>query len=125
MKNNIANKVLEYIESLGDVMSNGAKYGFEVMVKQNFTSGLIDVITSLPFVLVLIFATYKLTRLAVTKWDDLYASDMEFLVGFGLMLLFIFTGVMTVVGYIATVEGLKMMINPEYYAIKDILDTLK
>jgi hypothetical protein len=134
MNEQITNKILGYIETIGKAASDTAKYGFELIVKQQVVSGLVDVITIVAFLLATYFAFRYSFKLTKKKRDEIdqkvkngwYVTEIheDFIKVIPWITASVFTFCI-VISIIVIPESIAKIINPEYYAIKEILETLK
>lgn len=121
MKDQVITKVLEYIENIGSVVSKSTEYGFEMLVRNQLYEGVTgSVLVLLGFIVTLVFII-----LAVKKYkqSNKKESDPElsFLVFSGFSVLF---GFISFINLFRISEMVLKILNPEYYAIKEIIDVI-
>ena len=118
MKEKIYEKATEYIETLASSMGVAAEHVYGVLVRQQFAEG-ITLTVLLPVILVVLGL---ILRFCIKKQNENYNDDGYMV---ATVLLGIFTGLLLVVSLFVIPESIMKMINPEYYAIKEIMDVLK
>lgn len=116
-------KAMEYIDKLAAKLGVAAEHVYGVLVKQAFASGVTDSIIGFIFLMIAVIAGVIITKVTIKIYGERYCNwDCEwFFVVLAVGLLVILPGVF---GIYAITEGIKALINPEYYAIKEILDTI-
>lgn len=125
MKDKALDKAFNYIDAVAEKLGVAAEHVYGIMVKQQFVEG-ITTITMIPLMLLIFgFVFYKLITYTSKNWDDLYADDRE--VFFGIMNIVVgIIFIITFIAFVVDVPGaIGRLVNPEYYAIKEILDVLK
>jgi hypothetical protein len=111
------------VSGIGSALKVGAEHVYEVLVKQQFVQS----ITGL-FTLIFIWAILSLLVWKLPKNRDFYFDELDlphiytFLLGIGLIVGSIFSVVYTVGIIPVIITG---FINPEYGAIREILETIK
>jgi hypothetical protein len=117
MKTKIYDKATEYIDSIAQSLGVAAEHVYGILVRQQIADG---VTTLIIFgVLLAVFGTVVGVSLKKANWseDDVYCYVALF---GGIALAFIF-----VIGCFESAGAIKQLINPEYYAIKEIMDVIK
>ncbi|MDE1437634.1 hypothetical protein P9C91_18085 [Bacillus licheniformis] len=116
-------KAMEYIDKLAAKLGVAAEHVYGVLVKQAFASGVTDSIIGFVFLMIAVIAGVIITRVTIKVYGERHCNwDCEwFFVVLAVGLLVILPGGISI--YVIT-EGIKGLINPEYYAIKEILDTI-
>ena len=135
-------KAMELVEQLATKLGVAAEYLWAVLVKQQYVDGIADIILvvfGIAVMIVLIIGAPKLTAKYLNEYTQLrddrlknrgysFSSIEEdhckemyeiipylaFTIG---LCVFIFT-------LCFVVSGVKQVINPEYYALKEVLDTI-
>jgi uncharacterized membrane protein required for colicin V production len=125
MKNEIVQKIDGYLHALAKSLGVASEYVMKTLTHQMFIEGLVYSIFTMLFIVVGGFVLYKLIKTAMKYWDDLYDKDMEAPVIIGLVILSIVYIVITIVGIIDLPEEVMKAMNPEYYALKEILKVFK
>ncbi|MGG1018587.1 hypothetical protein ABE151_04270 [Bacillus paralicheniformis] len=116
-------KAMEYIDKLAEKLGVAAEHVYGVLVKQAFANGVTDAIIGAVFLMIAVVAGVIITKIAVKAYEsDCGAWDVEW----GLLVIIVGLSVILpgVFGIYVITEGIKALINPEYYAIKEILDTI-
>ncbi|MGF9711665.1 hypothetical protein [Paenibacillus naphthalenovorans] len=118
MNEQFQTKVLEYIDGLAKSLGVAAEYVFTTLVRQQFIEGVVYTSTWLAVLTLLAALMVIYVRKFSRDWYD--ADDWVF----GLLPVLIFAGVPVILGLIFLPEFIMKMFNPEYYAIKTILDAI-
>ncbi|MCY7451814.1 hypothetical protein MCZ47_16360 [Bacillus altitudinis] len=125
-------KAMAYINKLAAKLGVAAEHIYGVLVNQQYIYGIVNVTVGVAS-LVIFAALVRLNYLIITKGERTYrrGEDESFyykLRGVGDGGLFIVIIIVTVaaliIGMVATPIGVMQTMNPEYYAIKEILDTI-
>ncbi|WOZ17642.1 hypothetical protein [Staphylococcus phage vB_SauM-V1SA15] len=128
----LEDKVLERIDSLGDKAGNLSNQAMESLVKYQITYGIIDIIVSVLVIALTIFLgkvyfkEYKKVKIELE--ESLLYDDYNDLSGVGwcytiiLVLLAIFS-IYAIIAGIPT--DIMRLINPEVYAVKDLIEQVK
>ena len=128
----LEDKVLERIDSLGDKAGNLSNQAMESLVKYQITYGIIDIIVSVLIIALTIFLgkvylkEYKKVKIELE--ESLLYDDCDDLGGVGwcytiiLILLTIFS-IYAIIAGIPT--DIMRLINPEVYAVKDLIEQVK
>lgn len=111
MDEQIISKVLGYIEDLGKTVSNGATYGFELLVKQQMLEGIVWTSISILFLLASIIIAPKIIMKIYKASDEFFASMTGFVVV-----------IISLIAVVSLPSHIMSIFNPEYYAIKEIMD---
>jgi O-antigen/teichoic acid export membrane protein len=110
------------IESLAAKLGTTAEYLWSVLVNQAYVSGIKSLIGIIISLLVS-FALYKVYKFAAKKIDVEGEDDNE-----GFWAIRILTGVAQIIPFILvlyyTSNAFNAFMNPEYWALKELLDTL-
>ena len=107
----------QVIKALASAFNVSSEFVWPILVKQARISGVMDLGMGAMFLV----ATYVLGHLSVfckRRWND-EGGDWHV----GVILLATFAAFMFICSVIFMTCGIKEVINPEYYAIKDILKT--
>ena len=117
---NLENSLVELIEYFKSV----APEGWAIILKQQLVEGWVDVILGSLALLLFFLLFIAMKRLKLGYDSEKYASDTEDwaigMVGVGLIQL-----ISVIFSVVNLVMGIKILVNPEYYAIMDILGNLK
>lgn len=110
MDDKIVNKAFEYVDAVAQKLGVDADYVYPLLVKQQIVSG----VTGLVIGLIFMIASYFLLKKSIPILID---DDLDF---FG----FVGSAVgiaAAVIGVIIFFDNIGPLINPEYYAIKEIM----
>ncbi|MED2979507.1 hypothetical protein P4284_22870 [Bacillus swezeyi] len=116
-------KAMEYIDKLAAKLGVAAEHVYGILVKQQIVNGVICVVSTIVILALLGIALLKLIRKGIEHQKTLrsfYTSPytiVAVLVGIALALV-------VIVSFFVIPIGINQIINPEYYAIKEILDTI-
>lgn len=123
MTEKITDKVFEYIDALAAKLGVAAEYVFEMLVRQKMIEGIAYSATLVVVSIILWFATYKLFRYSNKNSAEFCNDDDE-----GILYPLLFLGLASVFVFIVDVMFLPgniiQIFNPEYYAIKEILNAV-
>jgi hypothetical protein len=118
--------VLDFLDKLGQQITTTSQQVFEIYTKQAYVTGITDLIISAVLLIFMIgnivfaYKTYK--KLDTT--DSLGEKENENL-GMGVLL----SGVAGVIAFIVfcalLTHGVQALINPQYFAIQDVIQTIK
>lgn len=117
MKEKIYGKATEYIESLASSLGVAAEHVYGILVRQQIAEG----ITTLIIFGVIYAVLGTIVGIAVKKSDFRYDFISNYVVILGSV-------VLVIVSAFAIFElrgAIMQLINPEYYAIKEIMDVIK
>ncbi|BAO47213.1 membrane protein [Staphylococcus phage phiSA12] len=128
----LEDKVLERIDSLGNKAGNLSNQAMESLVKYQITYGIIDIVVSILFIALTIFLgkvylkEYKKVKMDLK--ESLLYDDYDDLSGIGWCYTIILI-LLTLFSLCAIVEGIPTdimrLINPEVYAVKDLIEQVK
>lgn len=133
MKEEVYEKMAGYIDAMADKLDVAASHVYEVLAKQQIISGVTDlVVSSIVFILCMTVIVLAINTVIKAEWKKDYIVDKPLnkharILALGDELLFpIITG-MAILAALASfffvVGSTKQLINPEYYVIKELLDT--
>ncbi|MGF9973601.1 hypothetical protein ABEX76_11995 [Bacillus velezensis] len=131
-------KAMEYIDKMATKLGVAVEHIYEVLVKQAYANGVVN--TTIGGVLLIVCALsilFALILLTKAKYENVRGLYHSFKIpknryaaianaGGGAVWYILISAILVscVTGCIYTVEGIKSILNPEYYAIKEILDTI-
>jgi hypothetical protein len=118
-------KLTQYIEVLAQKLGVAAEHLYGVLVRQAKVEGIIGLILYGVLIPALLFVSYKVVSMAIKKWDDIYEADLEMPTILGIIFLLAITVIITICGFMDIPGDIGRLINPEYYAIKELLDVIK
>ncbi|APP15619.1 hypothetical protein ABH16_04690 [Bacillus altitudinis] len=125
-------KAMAYIDKLAAKLGVAAEHVYGVLINQQYTFGIVNVAVGVVS-LVIFAALVRLNYLIIAKGESTYrrGEDESFYhklrgVGDGGLFIVIITVTVAalITGMAATPIGIMQTMNPEYYAIKEILDTI-
>lgn len=134
MNNEILQEVMKRLDGIGRTISQGGKAGFEILVRQKFAEGLVWSAVDTFFLIVGIALAIYLGRILIlsikkekdSETEDTKLSDDEDSV---IAFLWIAGAVISVVFILVAIHDLPNnllhVFNPQYYALKDILNAIK
>lgn len=117
------NTILDFLSKLGEQVSVAGQQVFEVYVKQSYANGVTDLIVAGIFIL----ASIALVVLSIVLYKREFKNDNDdepICFGFGML----FDFVAIILFLIATkylVDGVKEILNPQYYALQDLINVVK
>lgn len=105
--------VIDFLTKLGEQISTTGKQVFEVYTKQSYINGIVELVLGVVFIIT--------TGLLVKGALWAYREDEEgWLFGFNILN---FISIMLMI--FCLTHGIKSIINPQYYAIQDLVMSLK
>ncbi len=121
----VADRVLDMfgsaVVSVASQIEQHAPLLWKVMVKQQYAKAVADVIPSLGWILVALLAHFVVRR----KWQkpsDNTEEGLQFLWHFVTWVVPLALGIIGVSSFVVSAsDSVKFVINPEYYAVRDIL----
>lgn len=124
LKQQIYEDVKQVIASIAESLQVGAEHVYTVLIKQQLVSS----VTNLTLIVLFVFVTwvcFRSWRAATKQLDKNYEEGIEVL-QIVFCILAVCFGLFAVMYLAVTAENMVTgFINPEYGAIKEILDTLK
>lgn len=128
MKNEVIEKVDAYIKSLADSLGVAAEHVYGLLVKQQIVEGAVEL---LLFSIILIsgFIFCKTISTKTKDFRENYKGKRITGLGEDILLFLIyaswvFYGLAVIIALCTFPSSIGKLINPEYYAIKEILDVL-
>lgn len=118
----VVDKIAAYINELAAQLGVAAEYIYPMIVRQMFIEGVVYAITSIVFLALTFFLWRYLIKNARKFWDTSYKTDSEFLMILGYVITGIISIVVTIVAIGTLPDALMQIFNPEYYAIKNIIE---
>ncbi|MGI1828747.1 hypothetical protein ACRPLG_02625 [Bacillus safensis] len=124
-------KAMAYIDKLAAKLGVAAEHVYGVLVKQSYVFGIINIIVGA--ILLAGFAVLlRLNYLIIAKgespsWGEeetIYYKLREVGCGMLFIVIIIVTILAVIFGMVALFSGIMQALNPEYYAIKEIIDTI-
>ena len=122
MSEKFQEKIIEYIDALSVKLGVAAEHVYEVLVRQKIVEGMVYSIVTLGVLIASIVAFKK----SLQSFFKCYEQDEDKV--FGLGIVSVVFGLVLAISLIVTIASLPDQIlkiyNPEYYAIKTILDAI-
>jgi len=113
-------KVTNAIEQLAAKIGAGVDYFWPLFVKQQAVDGWVSLIVVTGVFLVSL--VYLI--LSRNRWHDTRANDISWYGVVGICAVFVLC-ISVAVFFVEGVSGVKQIMNPEYYAIKEIMQMIK
>lgn len=118
-------KELQALTALAEKLNTTAEYLWGVLVQQAYISFWTDIVQYLITVVVVYFAIRFCSFAWKTSEDNTYDVDKDF----GFKALSIISGIIAtilIIAFIFSIEGtITKIANPEYWALKQIVSTMK
>lgn len=112
-------KAMAYIDKLAAKLGVAADHVYGVLVKQAVVNGGTDIGASVVLLLIAIAIPVVCTQIAKRR-KGVIPDGLAIAFGWGLFI----SVFLLILACILGVNGIKAVLNPEYYAIKEILDTI-
>jgi small-conductance mechanosensitive channel len=123
VKEKVFEKVTQYIDALAAKLGVAAEHVYGVLVRQQVAEGIVDIVVGTLVLAVLIFALMVLIKkVELPRIVDEF-DLLEYVFVAAILLLIIGLPGSYAVSEIS--DGIKHVINPEYYAIREILNAIK
>jgi hypothetical protein len=126
LNSKLAEKIGGAIEAMAHSLGVASEHVYKLLVHQMFVDGLVGMIQNL-LILIFFLLIYliPLAKMAKYKKSDNYDDDFDvfyysFLIGGALVMTLVFC-----IDVDCMVDNLMKMLNPEYYALKEILKAIK
>ena len=142
MVDKVFEQVTEYIDALSNKLGVATEQVIEVMIRQQYISGIVGVILGTAFLII----TAAIIRYTIKVYDEgeterrvkegyysltepvgvnrMGKIKAELEQGWIIAVIALFA-VCGIIGVVEFVVGIKTLLNPEYYVIKEILDVFK
>ncbi len=117
MNEKFQEKIIEYIDALAAKLGVAAEHVYGVLVRQQVVEGIVYTVVTAILLLTSIAMCKELVKQILNSEDF---SGKEIIFGFALIL----TGVIVVATVTFLPDQILKIYNPEYYAIKTILDAI-
>jgi biotin transporter BioY len=120
MSEQFQQKIMEYIDSIAHGLGVASQFVLETLVKQKIIEGWVYTLICLILFAALVFALFKLIPWLWKMADN----DMEtfFL---SMLIPILVTIILIIIICVVLPESIMKIFNPQYYALKDILDAVK
>lgn len=120
----LLNKTGDFINQAAHTLGATAQHVYEVLVRQQFVEGIGTLLGIGSFVVIMLVSTVMYTSIFKKKWGEMDSEAQTGVVVLGgigfIILAFVLSITMTFVA-----EAIQKMINPEFYAIKFIFESVK
>jgi hypothetical protein len=123
--NEVQEKIFEYIDALALKLGVASEHVFELMIKQKIIEGIVYSSVIAVVGIIVWVATYKCLGYLIKNYQDLYEKDHELGWMLGSILLSVVSLSFLIVWVAALPQYILQIFNPEYYAIKEILEVFK
>jgi formate hydrogenlyase subunit 3/multisubunit Na+/H+ antiporter MnhD subunit len=128
MTEDIINKAFDLISQAFQKLSEGAQYGYNIYVKQQVTNGIIGLLISVLILGLIIIVTCKFiksikVKKAASQYYKFFDDESEGMCIATVLIIIICIIIGTFMVFMFA-DSLKQLINPEYYAIQEILSTV-
>ncbi|MBR8661185.1 hypothetical protein [Brevibacillus sp. NL20B1] len=112
-------KITQYLEQMAAKLGVAAEHVYGVLVRQQVAEGI-------AFTIGAVIAVFVLFRLGRWIYRNYEANKGDYMSDWGMILLFflIFGGGGGVGAMVVGLIGVMQIINPEYYAIREIMDVI-
>lgn len=120
----LLDKSSHFIDQAAQTLGQGAAHVYQVLVKQQFVEGLatiISIVLSGTLIIISLSIFFHYGKKNWSNWDD--DEKAGFVMGGGFLLLVGFLVISIASNELA--EAIKKLINPEFYAIKFIFESVK
>lgn len=121
----VSEKIFEYIDALAQKLGVASEYVFAMLVRQQIIEGIAYLSILLLISFVIGIATSKIVKHTISNWDHLCNKDREI----GWSVASAIAGFVALILLTADVKYMPLytmkIFNPEYYAIKEIMDVFK
>jgi len=121
-KEKIYSDVKDALQGLGKALKVGAEHVYTVMVKQQVVNSFVWLVIGIIAIISFLIA-YKQIKLVVwTDYGDITKGTYNLILGIGFTVLAVILSIGTLLSLDTIIMG---FVNPEYGALKDILDFVK
>jgi hypothetical protein len=112
-------KITQYLEQMAAKLGVAAEHVYGVLVRQQLAEGIVFIVGGLVYLVFFAFMVRWLYgKYIETKHD--YGSDWDI----AFMLFSAFGGLASVGAFLCVLLGTMQALNPEYYAIREIMDVI-
>jgi hypothetical protein len=102
-------KITQYLEQMAAKLGVAAEHVYGVLVRQQWTEGVTGIIGGALFLVLALMCAYLLVKFREES---------------GLELILIPVGLFAMLAWMVGIDGIKHVMNPEYYALKEIMDVI-
>ena len=123
-------KAFEYIDAIAANLGVAAEHVYGALLKQAMVSGLRSVV----YIIICLAVSYLIIKMFKRIYSDVKEGEEgifvdSYGVSIGGVIALIFGGIAIVIMFFATMSDISnattALLNPEYWALKEILDTIK
>ncbi|QEG04313.1 hypothetical protein [Bacillus phage BC-T25] len=124
-----ADKLGGFIDELAKQLGVAATHVYEVLVKQQFVEGVSLMVKAGVWIAVLILVWTLLHKLIFKRWhkysDPTGYDETQFMLAIVVVIVGIISAIVgwNIVDWVTL--GIKKLLNPEYYALQDIMEFVK
>lgn len=119
-----ADKIGGFIDELAKQLGVAAEHVYEILVRQQYVDGIGMLVKSGIWIVLFLVVWIAMTKLFYKKWDRI-EDDAQFGIGMLSLVLGIVTVIMTFIIIGDVTLGIKKLLNPEYYALEDIMQFIQ
>jgi len=120
--------ILNFLENLGQQITATGQQAFEIYVRQAYIQGIANFTTSGIFLVIFLLCIFGIIKFGKLRKAKIEAEEYDFRniepVGVGLMFSWMFLVISFMIFTGTFIVGLKEILNPQYYALQDIMTTL-
>lgn len=110
-------EIMKVVDKIAEKLGVAAERVYDVLVHQAFTYGIVKLTISFA-----VFLTLFLIMKYCLKQNKVWSEDPEF-AGVGIIIAVI-CGILMLITSFFIASGILHIVNPEYYALKDIMDMI-
>lgn len=121
-----ADKLGGFIDELAKQLGVAATHVYEVLVKQQFVDGVSLLLKAAVWIGITLLVWFIVNKFVIKNWKRWeYQEEVQFLLGLVIAAAIIMSCIVgwNVVDWITL--GVKKLLNPEYYALQDLMDFVK
>lgn len=117
--------ITKYIDQLAQSLNVASEHVYEALLKQAMVSGIVSALVAalaLGIIIVLSVIVFTLWKRALNEDHRMYDTEEA---SFHTVIIAVFVGVATFVFVGCAYDALTALLNPEYWAIKEVLNAVK
>lgn len=118
-------EITKYIDQMAAKLGVAASHVYEIVIRQTIISGIVNTVLQVLIMTAIYVAFRKGWRYSRDRWDDWCADSDELYAILVWAVGGIACGALFIVCLITTPDAIMSIFNPEYYAIKTILEAVK
>lgn len=116
-------KIMQYIDQLAQSLNVASEHVYEALLKQALVSGIIALVWTALMLCVTVALIAVIRKAWIRAQEDPYFDDVHAAIVTGIFGVIIF--IVVCFGLYAVEYGLTALLNPEYWAIKEVLAAIK